>query len=42
MCLNFADTLHLASSRESDKFATFDTAFAQKARKVSLLEIIKA
>ena len=40
--LDFADALHLASSRESDKFATFDAAFAKKARKVSLLEIIKA
>jgi predicted nucleic-acid-binding protein len=40
--LDFADALHLASSRGSDKFATFDAAFAKKARKVSLLEIIKA
>ena len=40
--LDFADALHLASSRRSDKFATFDAAFARKAQKVSLLHIIKA
>ncbi len=39
--LDFADALHLASSRGSDKFATFDIAFAKKARKVSSLHIIK-
>jgi predicted nucleic-acid-binding protein len=40
--LDFADALHLASSRGSDKFATFDVAFEKKARKVSSLQIIKA
>ena len=39
--LNFADALHLASSRDSEKFATFDIAFAKMARKVSSLHIIK-
>lgn len=39
--LDFADALHLASSGGSDKFATFDTAFAKKAQKVSSLHIIK-
>jgi predicted nucleic acid-binding protein len=39
--LDFADALHLASSRGSDKFATFDITFAKKARKVSSLHIIK-
>ncbi len=40
--LDFADALHLASSKGSDKFATFDAAFARKAQKVSSLHIIKA
>ena len=40
--LDFADALHLASSMGSDKFATFDIAFAKKAQKVSSIEIIKA
>jgi predicted nucleic-acid-binding protein len=39
--LDFTDALHLASSRGSDKFATFDIAFAKKARRVSSLHIIK-
>lgn len=39
--LEFADALHLASSSESDNFATFDAAFARKARKVCSLPIIK-
>lgn len=39
--LDFADALHLASSRGSDKFATFDATFAKKAQKVSSLHIIK-
>jgi predicted nucleic-acid-binding protein len=39
--LDFADALHLASSRGMDKFATFDIAFVKKARKVSSLHIIK-
>lgn len=29
--LDFADVLHLASSRDCDSFATFDTAFVRKA-----------
>ncbi len=40
--LDFADALHLASSLGSDKFATFDGAFAKNANKVSSLNIIKA
>jgi len=40
--LDFADSLHLASSSGSDKFATFDAAFQKKARKVSSLQIVKA
>ncbi len=40
--LDFADALHLASSRGSDKIATFDAAFVRKAQKVSSLHIIKA
>ena len=39
--LDFADALHLASSRGSDKFATFDAAFTKKARKISSFNIIK-
>lgn len=39
--LDFADALHLASSRGSDAFATFDAAFAKKAQKVSSLNIIR-
>ena len=38
--LDFADALHLASSRESDKFATFDAAFAKRASKISSLEVV--
>jgi predicted nucleic-acid-binding protein len=39
--IDFADALHLASSRGSDSFATFDAAFAKKAQKVSPLNIIR-
>jgi len=39
--LDFADALHLASGGQSDKFATFDTSFAKRARKVSSLKIIE-
>ena len=37
---DFADALHLASSRGLDKFATFDAAFAKKACKISSLEVV--
>lgn len=34
--MDFADALHLASSRRADKFATFDTAFLTKAVKLNI------
>ena len=34
--MDFADALHLSSSRRADSFATFDTAFQARARKLSL------
>lgn len=39
--LDFADALHLSSSRIANKFATFDTAFAKKAGAVSEISIIR-
>lgn len=39
--LDFADALHLASSKRADKFVTFDIAFAKKARKVTALKVVK-
>lgn len=39
--LDFADALHLASSKRADKFVTFDRAFARKARNVTALKVIK-
>ncbi len=39
--LDFADALHLSSSRIANKFATFDTAFAKKAETVSEISIIR-
>ena len=39
--LDFADALHLASSKRADKFVTFDRAFAKKARKVTALKVVK-
>ena len=34
--MDFADALHVASSRRADKFATFDTAFRTKAAKLKI------
>lgn len=34
--MDFADALHVASSRRADKFATFDTAFRAKAAKLKI------
>ncbi len=39
--LDFADALHLASSKRADKFVTFDRAFAKKARNVTALKVVK-
>jgi len=39
--LDFADALHLASSKRAEKFATFDTALVKKARYVSAVQVIK-
>ncbi len=40
--LDFSDALHLASSsRRAEKFATFDSALAKKARQVSSIQVIK-
>lgn len=39
--LDFADALHLASSKRADKFVTFGRAFAKKARKVTALKVVK-
>jgi len=38
--VDFADALHLASSREADEFATFDNAFAQKGKQISAGNIV--
>lgn len=38
---DFADALHLASSKRAKKFATFDSALGKKARKVSSIQVIK-
>jgi len=40
--LDFADALHLASSKKADKFATFDSALIKKARQASSIQVIKA
>ena len=40
--LDFADALHLASSKRADKFATFDSALIKKARQASSIQVIKA
>ena len=37
---DFADALHLASSEKCEKFATFDSAFIKKARKIGSIEMI--
>ncbi len=39
--LDFADALHLASSRTVGKFATFDIKFANKAKTVTEISIIQ-
>jgi predicted nucleic-acid-binding protein len=38
--IDFADALHLASSREAEEFATFDNSFANKAKRISAGNII--
>jgi len=39
--LDFADALHLASSRRCVSFATFDSSFIKKAQQFSSMEMIK-
>jgi predicted nucleic-acid-binding protein len=39
--LDFADALHLASSRRCVSFATFDSSFIKKAQQISSMEMIK-
>jgi predicted nucleic-acid-binding protein len=39
--LDFADTLHLASSTRADRFATFDKTFAKKASTLTAMEILE-
>ena len=39
--LDFADALHLASSRRCLSFATFDSSFIKKAQQVSSMAMIK-
>ena len=39
--LDFADALHLASSKRAEKFATFDSALTKKAGQVSSIQVIK-
>ncbi len=38
---DFADALHLASSRRCVSFATFDSSFIKKAQQASSMEMIK-
>jgi predicted nucleic-acid-binding protein len=38
---DFADAMHLASSRRCESFATFNSLFIKKARKFSSLDMIK-
>lgn len=38
--LDFADALHLASSKRCDRFATFDGTFIKKARHFSSVKVI--
>ena len=38
---DFADALHLASSKKCEKFATFDSAFIKRARQFSSIEMIE-
>ena len=39
--LDFADALHLASSRRCESFATFDNTLIKKARQLSSIETVK-
>ena len=39
--LDFADALHLASSRRCARFATFDSSLIKKAKQFSSLEMVK-
>ena len=39
--LDFADALHLASSKSAEGFATFDNKFSKKARKLSTIRFLK-
>ena len=39
--LDFADALHLASSRRCESFATFDHLLIKKAQQFSSMEMIK-
>jgi predicted nucleic-acid-binding protein len=38
---DFADALHLASSRRCESFATFDSSFIKKAQQFSSMDMIK-
>lgn len=38
---DFADALHLASSRRCQSFATFDSSFIKNAQQVSSVEMVK-
>jgi predicted nucleic acid-binding protein len=40
--IEFADSLHLASSSRAGRFATFDEKFAKRARSVTGIEILGA
>ncbi len=39
--IDFADALHLASSKRCESLATFDSSFTKKAQQVSSTEMIK-
>ena len=39
--LDFADALHLASSKSSERFATFDNKFSKKAGKLSAIRFLR-
>jgi len=38
--MDFADALHLASSRSADSFATFDASFCSRAKRLSLQPVV--
>lgn len=40
--LDFADALHLSSSRRAGRFATFDTKFAKRAGTLGTIEVVQA